>query len=334
MYDALEFATMEYGRQVNEFNIRENLINMQGSSVETDNTHNNSSMNTTNLSQIIRLAKPYGTEVGSGGNIPLYSGSIEITAQQQDYDLKALYADVSESGKTIQVKRIYHNQVPAMSRYFDPYSGMGLDSHGVMDAFGMTGMSPAITYTVMPLNADMLRIQQIEMARDVRQSAWSFQMRGINNLRLFPVPRFPTTLWFDYILVEDRDDPTAAGYGGQASSTGSVADFSNAGFGWMDYNNINTVGRQWIYAYAFADCKERLGNVRGKYSGIPIPDGEVQLDGDSLRSEADSDKGILIEQLRESLEESGKRRQMERAQEEGEFLIENLKKIPLKIYIG
>jgi len=78
----------------------------------------------------------------------------------------------------------------------------------------------------------------------------------------------------------------------------------------------------------------RLGNVRGKYSGIPIPDGEVQLDGDTLRSEAEAEKGILIEQLRESLEESGKRRQLERSQEEAEFLVDNLKKIPLKIYIG
>jgi len=43
-------------------------------------------------------------------------------------------------------------------------------------------------------------------------------------------------------VEEDRSDPVAAGL--VSSSTGSVADFSNAGFGWMNYNNINTVGRQ------------------------------------------------------------------------------------------
>ena len=77
-----------------------------------------------------------------------------------------------------------------------------------------------------------------------------------------------------------------------------------------------------------------LGYVRGKYDSIPIPDGDVSLDGDSLRSEAETMKQNLIEQLRESLEESGKRRQMEKSQEESEFLMESLKKVPLKIYIG
>ena len=77
-----------------------------------------------------------------------------------------------------------------------------------------------------------------------------------------------------------------------------------------------------------------LGLVRGKYSGIPIPDGEVSLDGDTLRSEADSEKTMLIEQLRESHEESGKRRQLEKSQEESDFLLESLKKIPMKVYIG
>jgi hypothetical protein len=77
-----------------------------------------------------------------------------------------------------------------------------------------------------------------------------------------------------------------------------------------------------------------LGYVRSKYSGIPIPDGEVSLDGDTLRSEAEQDKSMLIEQLRESLEESGKQRQMEKSQAQSEFLVESLKNIPLKIYIG
>ena len=332
IYDALELSVMEYSRQVNEFNIRENLINLQGTSVDTNNTHNSNAMNATNLSQIIKLAKPYGAEVGSGGHIPLHSGSIMLETGVQDYDLNALYAAVSESGKTIEIKRIYHYQIPAMSRYWDGASGMGADPRAITDIFGMPGMSPAIKFTLQPISYDITRMQQIEMSRDVRRSAYSFQLRGRNVLRVLPVPRDDVSLWFDYIVEEDRSDPVAAGL--VSSSTGSVADFSNAGFGWMNYNNINTVGRQWIYAYAFADCMGRLGNVRGKYSGIPIPDGEVQLDGDTLRSEAEAEKGILIEQLRESLEESGKRRQLERSQEEAEFLVDNLKKIPLKIYIG
>lgn len=334
-YTAFERSIMEYSRQVNEFNIRENLINLQGASTSTNFTHNNVAMNTTNLSQIIRLATPYGTEAGSGGNIPLYSGSIQIIAGQQDYDINTLWGSVSASGDTMEIKKIYHNDIPAVSRYFDPYIGTGLGAGSIADTFGFDNMSPAITFTMMPIYGDLLRMQEIEMSRDVRRSHYSFQLRPFNILRLFPIPTSNYTLYFDYILEEDRNDPSSRGYTGSLTSgTSSVADFSNAGFEWMDYNNINSVGKQWIIEYAFAESIQILGHIRGKYGSIPIPDGEITLDGDTLRSEAESNKQILIEQLRESLEESGKRRQMEKSQEESEFLMESLKKIPLKVYIG
>jgi hypothetical protein len=42
--------------------------------------------------------------------------------------------------------------------------------------------------------------------------------------------------------------------------------------------------------------------IRQKYSTIPIPGGEVTLDGSELRSEASAEKETLITQLRENLE--------------------------------
>jgi len=185
---------MQYSRQVNEFNIRENLINLQGSPATTNFTHNNVAMNTTNLSQIIRLATPYGTEAGSGGNIPLYTGSISVIAGQQDYDLNVLWGAVSASGDTMEIKKIYHNDIPAVTRFFDPYAGTGMASQGMTDAWGFGGMSPAITFTMMPIYADLLRMQEIEMSRDVRWSHYSFQIRPFNKLRLFPIPTSNCTL--------------------------------------------------------------------------------------------------------------------------------------------
>ena len=38
-------------------------------------------------------------EAGSGGNITWYSGSIDTVADQQDYDLDALWGTPSASGK-------------------------------------------------------------------------------------------------------------------------------------------------------------------------------------------------------------------------------------------
>jgi hypothetical protein len=102
----------------------------------------------------------------------------------------------------------------------------------------------------------------------------------------------------------------------------------------MVYSEINSVGTQWIRDYGYTLSKEMLGNVRGKYSSIPIPDSEVTLDGDTLRSEAQTEKEQLLTQLREILDKTGRRAQMEAKKEEAEFLQEIINKVPLQIYVG
>ena len=77
-----------------------------------------------------------------------------------------------------------------------------------------------------------------------------------------------------------------------------------------------------------------MGAVRQKIQTIPIPGGEVTLDGAELRNEATADKELLITQLRETLTESGKRRQIESSAQQAEQLNEILKRVPLFIYIG
>ena len=70
------------------------------------------------------------------------------------------------------------------------------------------------------------------------------------------------------------------------------------------------------------------------YNNIPIPDGEVSLDGAALRAEAQTEKDELIKQLRENLEELGRAKQFEIRKNEAEYHQEMLRKIPLKIYVG
>ena len=74
--------------------------------------------------------------------------------------------------------------------------------------------------------------------------------------------------------------------------------------------------------------------VRSKYGTIPIPNSEVSLDGETLRAEATAEKETLIEQLRENLLAAARRAQLEKDKEESENLMETLKRVPLKIYIG
>ena len=94
------------------------------------------------------------------------------------------------------------------------------------------------------------------------------------------------------------------------------------------------MGRSWIYRYANAVAKETLGYVRNKYSSVPIPNGEVTLNGAELVSQGQAEKAELITQLREFLDKLTKEQMLTRQNAESTQQMEILGKIPLKIYIG
>ena len=74
--------------------------------------------------------------------------------------------------------------------------------------------------------------------------------------------------------------------------------------------------------------------IRSKYGTIPIPNSSTTLDGDTLRSEAASEKEFLVTQLREMLEQTSRKSLLEADKDEAEFLQEKLQKVPYPIYIG
>jgi hypothetical protein len=74
--------------------------------------------------------------------------------------------------------------------------------------------------------------------------------------------------------------------------------------------------------------------VRSKYGSIPIPNAETTLDGETLRSEAGTEKESLVNELRESLEAVSGKSMLEADKDEAQFLQEKLQKSPLEIYIG
>jgi hypothetical protein len=77
-----------------------------------------------------------------------------------------------------------------------------------------------------------------------------------------------------------------------------------------------------------------LGAIRQKYSTIPIPGGEVTLDGAELRSEANTEKEALMTQLRDMLEASLPSKLIEEQAMKADKSTEILRKVPLMIYIG
>ena len=328
-YACYEEAITEYSAQVNQFNIKDNMLSLQGQETGSGATKTNLTHRkvTPTIGRNIQLAEQYGTEAGVGGTVSWKTGSISVSSGSQEYDLNSLYANVSESGDAIEIRKVFYEASPAITRYFDPYAGTGDGSYNMMDSFGWGNYSPAVQFMMMPMYADLLKIQAIEFNDQIRKSAYSFELVN-NKLRIFPNPTSNYKLWFKYLVKKDRDTTL------QGTSTGVITDFSNAPFNNMEFKEINDVGKQWIKKYGLALCKELLGTIRSKYASLPIPGAETTLDGDTLRNEATAEKEVLMTQLREMLEQMGRKTLLEADKDEAEFLNEKLAKVPIPIYIG
>jgi hypothetical protein len=325
-YACFEESVSEYSAQVNQFNIRDNLLHLTGQATGSNVTHKRV---TPTMGRSVFLSKQYGTEAGVGGDVDIKKSSVSITTGTQEYDLNSLIVDGSGSG-SIEVKRVYYEGTPAMQRFFDPYATTGYGTINMVQGFGFGNQSPAVSFTLMPLFEDLLRVQAIEMNDSIRKSAYSFTLVN-NKLRIFPDPTEDATLYFDYIKTSDRDNPLQTEYSGSANV---VSDFSNVPYDNMEYQFINDVGKQWIRKYGLALCKELLGMIRSKYGAIPIPNSETSLDGDTLRAEAAAEKEALVSELRETLEQTSRKALLEADKDEAEFLQEKLNKVPYPIYIG
>lgn len=327
-YACFEEAISEFSAQVNQFNIVDNLLILQGQSTGSEYSHRNINPS---LGRMVEISAKYGSEatLPVGGEITLKSGSIMVKSGSQTYDLDTQFAAVSESGNRIEVRRVHHGPTPAIQRFFDPYATTGYGTTNMMEGFGFGKMSPAVSFIMMPMFEDLLRIQAIELNDEIRKSAYSFHIVD-NKIKIFPDPTEDFQVWFDYYLHSDKTTSIPA----SDSGLGVVSDFSNVPYNNMTYSQINDVGKQWIRKYGFQLTKELLGSIRSKYATIPIPNSDLTMDGETLRSEAMTEKEMLITQLREMLEQSSRRALLEKDRDESEFLEGKLSRVPIPIYIG
>ena len=120
-YACFEESVTEYSAQVNQFNIKDNLLHLTGQATGSNVTHKRV---TPTMGRSVFLSKQYGTEAGVGGNVDIKKASITISSGSQEYDLNSLIVDGSGSG-ALEVKRVYYEGTPAMQRFFDPYGTTG-----------------------------------------------------------------------------------------------------------------------------------------------------------------------------------------------------------------
>ena len=324
-FAVFEEAVSEYSSQVNQFNIRNNLGSLEGQA--TGSNYTGQSVMGSELNNVTTIAETYGNFANVGGRTDIKKDYITVNTGSQEYDLQTLFADVSESGERIDVTKVFYESSPAIQRFFDPYSVSGQGTLNLIDEFGFGSFSPAAQFILMPIYEDMLRIQQIEFNDQIRKSAHTFNIVN-NKLQIFPLPTKDYKLWFEYQVVKDRTENSTV------ITPNVVSDYSNVGYNFADYTEINDVGKQWIRKYTLALAKEMLGAVREKYSTVPIPGSEVSLDGASLRAEAQTEKDALIEQLRENLNEVSKKQRIENEASMVDQQQTIINKVPLAIYIG
>lgn len=342
-YTCFEEAICEYSAQVNQFNIRNNLPDLYGKDNRVNYT--GTLVQGSFLPTVIRISDSYGTLAGVGGRADVKTGSVELQIGQQDYDLKNIIEDTLEGGRQVDIVRVFHERTPAVARFFDPNAisgyGGGLGATHLMDSLGFGAFSPTAQYVLMPVYEDLLRMQAIEFNDQIRKSTYSFNITN-NNLTLLPVPEQQEKLWLEYIVRDEWVE--SATFTSNTVSSGSVStsitqvpvisDYSNIKYDFIQYSTINDVGIQWIRKYTLALAKEVLGGIREKYSNIPIPNAEITLDGAALRAEANTEKELLITQLRENLEALSKKTIFEDRAAQAQQQMDILKTVPLPIFIG
>ncbi len=338
-YACFEEATSEYSAQVNQFNLRNNLDILKGTPKAARNNYSQTLVDGSFLPTTVRMSQQYGTLAGVGGNTAIKKAYIDLVPGQQKYDLMSASVDTETSASfttifsgssTIDVMKVYYEATPAIQRFFDPYSVGGQGTLNLMDEMGFGSYSPAAQFLLMPLYEDVLRIQAIELNDHIRKSHHTFNIVD-NKIEVFPLPKTgfgPTRLYFDYMSRDEFEHDS------QIVQADSLSDYSDIPYNFIQYSNINDVGKQWIRKYTLALSKELLGAIREKYNSIPIPDGEVSLDGAALRAEAQVEKDALITQLRENLEELSRKNVMENKTHESNHQQEMLRKVPLKLYVG
>ncbi len=166
-----------------------------------------------------------------------------------------------------------------------------------------------------------------------RTSHFSYEIRN-NNLRIFPTPEsFGSGLdrvWFNFYIKEDSTAENSE----YDDGTLGVNNMNTLPYENLPYKNINSMGKQWIRKYCLALCKEMLGQIRGKFTQIPIPGESVTLNHSELLSQAKAEQDQLKSSLAEMLASTEYRELVKYDVEKAEASAKTFAFSPLPIFVG
>jgi len=344
IFIAFEDATIKYSAIINTFQIRNWMSNMLGlkKDFSLDDLTNKLPMN--QFSMLKRITEGIAGEIAPavGGKNNIRKMYINLVAGQQDYTIPNDIIDYQSSSalrdymKSISsqltsdqviLKEIYHFSPTTLYRFYDPYSSINMLSQ----EFSFESFNTETIFYVLPLWNDILRAQMLGLNDKVRRSNFSYERVG-DRFKIFPVPKQGMKLFLDVAFGGTNPFAPFGSLSADQSITG-ISNLSNAPFTDIAYDKINSIGKQWIREYTFATSQTIEGYIRRKFKSIPIPNGDVQLDGDDLVREGIALQEKLEKQLREDLE---KLTNVELMKQEAEILDnaqKQLNQMPNFIYI-
>lgn len=332
-YSCLEQAMLEYSAIANTYQAKSVLLNLIGSPTGTFSGVFGGFQNQVpryDLDFAKRTSNGYSTEAGVGGTRPLYSASIDLVPGMQKYDLNQALSGTIPAGSRAEIREIFHFDPASAYRFFDTTSAINY----LHNQFNFESFTPETIFYMLPIWEDVLRAQQLELNQRVRRSNYSFNVIN-NELAIYPVPTnsVPRKMYFTYYLVGVQSGSASAFDPNNPFTTG-VANLSNVPFGNLQYSQINSIGKQWVKKMALAFAKETIGYSRRKANDIPIPNGNLTLDGAAMVQEGLTEQQNLREELKEWLDSLTYSRLLQQQTDEAEALQRILMKIPNAIFTG
>ena len=256
-----------------------------------------------------KVTDKMATEAGFGGVESIYSASVDTVPGLQDYDLQTIISassatDTSSSfyqqvgDKRVIIRKVFFKTPRAMWRFYGYYGGFSVV--GNMRTYGQ--YADDSTFEIVPTWQNKLQAMAYEDALHTRISHYSYEIHN-NQLRIFPRPdaTSPEKFWVQFTIQSQYDgweDEPGVDSGAEGINNMNTLPFEN-----IPYENINAIGKQWIRRFALALTKEILGQVRGKFSTVPIPGESVTLNAGELLSQAKAEQAALRDELKAILDE-------------------------------
>ena len=216
-----------------------------------------------------------------------------------------------------------------MWRFFGYYGGINVV--GNLNTYGQ--FSDDSTFELIPTWQNKMQAIMYEDSIYTRTSHFSYEIKN-NKLRIFPTPQSfgggLDRLWFNFYIKED----STADIAGYDDGTLGVNNLNTLPYENIPYKNINSMGKQWIRKYSLALCKEMLGQIRGKFTTIPIPGESVTLNHSELLSQAKTEQQELKDKLNEILTSTEYKELLKYDAEKADATAKTFAFSPIPIFVG